>query len=103
MTDLKIMLTGCLLYEDKETKQQKTRLGYHLMEPSMKQNEKNFKGFTDLGVYYDGSEIYNKLPVEIFGQVVTAIIEEKPNPRNPLRKTSVIKSIKAGSSVIDLV
>lgn len=101
--ELKIRLTGCLAYEDKESKQPKTRLGYILADPSMKQDTKNFKGYADLGVYYDSHDNFNKIPTDFYGEVVIASVEDKPNPKNPLKMTRVIKSIKLGNNVIDLV
>lgn len=101
--ELKIELKNVMIYSDKETGNLKTRLGYNLIDSSMKQITDKFKGFADLAVYYDGDEVFKKIPQEIIGTVVVAIIEEVANVRNPLRKTSIIKGIKVGNSVITLV
>lgn len=97
------MLTGCLIYNDKTTNEVKTRLGYIMAEPSMKQNTDKFKGYAELSSFYDGADNFNKIPVEFFGNVVIATLENKPNPRNPLREVKVIKSLKLGSNVVTLV
>lgn len=101
--ELKITLTSCLVYEDKTTGKNKTRLGYMVADVSFRQDSEKFKGFPDLSVFYDGTDIFTKLPVDWFGVSVIATIENKPNPRNPLRENKVIKSLKLGNSVINLV
>lgn len=101
--ELKITLTSCLVYQDKITSQDKTRLGYIVADTSFRQNTDKFKGYPDLSIFYDGTEVFNKLPVEWFGVTLLATIENKPNPRNPLRENKVIKSLKLGSNVINLV
>lgn len=103
MNEIKITLTGCLVYEDKTTKELKTRLGYVMADPNFKQNTEKFKGYAELSAFYDGVEIFNKIPVEFFGVPCIATLENKPNPRNPLREVKVIKSIKCGNSVVNLV
>lgn len=101
--ELKITLTSCLVYQDKTTNQDKTRVGYIVADTSFRQDSEKFKGFPDLSIFYDGTEVFNKLPVDWFGLPVVATIESKPNPRNPLRETKVIKTLKLGSNVINLV
>lgn len=103
MNEIKITLTCSLVYEDKTTKELKTRLGYVMSDPSFKQNTEKFKGFAELSAFYDGREIFDKIPVDFYGIPVIATLETRPNPRNPLRETKIIKSIKAGNNVISLV
>ena len=101
--ELKITVTSCLVYEDKTTSKIKTRLGYIVADTNFRQDSEKFKGFPDLSIFYDGTDVFNKLPVDWFGIPVIATIENKPNPRNPLRETKVIKSLKLNNNVINLV
>lgn len=62
-----------------------------------------FKGYSDLKLFYDNTNAFDKLPVDVIGKVVSATIEDKSSTFNPLRKSSVITCIEYKGIKYDLL
>lgn len=101
--NLKIMLTNCLVYEDKQTGLKKTRIGYTMAEDQFLQETEKFKGFPELSAFYDSVEPFERIPKDFFRKTVTATVEDQPNPRNPLKLTKIITQLKLDNRVINLL
>ena len=87
----KITILNVLKYEKEGRKG--TRIAIIFPDKNNIQSRDSFKGFADISVYYDNHDVFNAIPVDIIGRECEAILEEKVNPNNPLRRSTVIKSI----------
>lgn len=99
----KVELLSCLAYNDKKSNEPKTRLGYRLLEDKFRQNTKNLKGFSELSYYIDGHDVFNKLESTYFGVQAELEISTEPSKSNPLKSIQVLKSIKVGDNVINIL
>lgn len=97
---IQVELLSVLAYTDKKTNEPKTRLAYRCLEPRYKQNSKNLKGFSELSIYLDTHDVFNKLTVDMFGVQAELEFEEKPTISNPLKNLLTLKTIKVGNNVI---
>lgn len=98
-----VELLNCLAYTDKKTNQPKTRLSYRCLESKYRQETKNLKGFSELCVYVDGQDLFNKLSIDMFGLQSELEFIESPSASNPLKNTLILKSVKVGNNVINLL
>lgn len=98
-----IMLLNVLAYEKKETGKKGTRLGLIFSEKESLQDTDKFKGFSEISLYYDGHEVFNKIPVSWIGRPLIAYIKEISNPSNPMRKKQVISCLEFENNSIDLL
>lgn len=98
-----IMLLSVLAYEKKETEKKGTRLGLIFSEKESLQDTDKFKGFSEISLYYDGHEVFNKIPVSWIGRPLIAYIKEISNPSNPMRKKQVISCLEYENNSIDLL
>lgn len=96
-------LISLVAYTDKKTNQPKTRIGYRLLDNKYRQSTDKMKGFSELSVYVDGHDIFNKFKADWCGCQVELELEERPSTSNPLRNIQVIKNIKVGDNVISLL
>lgn len=96
-----IMLLNVLTYE-KEGKKG-TRLGFIFAEKDSLGETDKFKGFKEISTYYDGHEVFNKIPLGFIGKPITAFITEKKNPFNPMKSTQVISSLSYENNTVDLL
>lgn len=100
---LQVELLSALAYTDKKTNQPKTRIGYRLLESKYRQNSSNMKGFSELSYYLDGHEAFNKLDANCFGVQAEIDVSNEPSKSNPLKNVQVLKSIKVGDNVINIL
>lgn len=98
-----ILLLNVLAYEKKDTKKKGTRLGLIFTDKDSLQDAEKFKGFSDVSLYYEGHDVFNKIPVSWIGRPLTAYIKEISNPSNPMRKKQVISCIEYENNSIDLL
>ena len=63
------------------------------------QNNAKFKGLSVIETYYNGFEIFDKIPLEYFGCKVSIILKRDINPLNPLKQQLQVVKIND----IDLV
>ena len=98
-----IMLLNVLAYEKKDTGKNGTRLGLIFTEKESLQDTDKFKGFSEISLYYDGHEVFNKIPLNWIGRPITAYIKEVTNPSNPMRKKQVISCLEYENNSIDLL
>ena len=101
--EYQVELISCLVYEDKETKAKKTRLGYRMLDPKLIQVSDKFKGYSELSFFLDGTKLFDWLKGSDFGVQVTIKVTEVPSVSNPLRKSVVLQSVKIGNEHIDLL
>ena len=98
-----VELLSCLAYIDKKTNEPKTRLGYRCLEPKYRQNTKNMKGYSELSVYLDSHNLFDKLTPDMFGLQSELEFKEEPNPTNPTKKILTLINIKVGNNVISVL
>lgn len=96
-----VMLLNVLKYEKNEKKG--TRIGLIFAEKDSLQETPNFKGYKEIGVFYDGHEVFSKIPKDFIGRPVTAYIKEITNPINPLKKSQIIATLEYENNSIDLL
>lgn len=98
-----IMILNVLAYEKAETGKKGTRLGLIFAEKDSLTDSDKFKGYNEVSIFYDGHEVFNKVPLEFIGRPVTAYIKEIANPSNPLKKKQIISCLEYENNSIDLV
>ena len=90
-------------YQDKDTKEFKTRIEYIPIEKGALSNRTNFKGFTPIGGYSNKNDILEKLTETDFMNQATLVGEEISNPRNPFKKSIRLKQLITKNATIDLL
>lgn len=98
-----IMLLNVLAYEKKETGKKGTRLGLIFSEKESLQDTDKFKGFSEISLYYDGHEVFDKIPLSWIGRPLVAYIKDVSSPSNPIRKKQVISSLEYENNTIYLL
>lgn len=97
-----VELLSCLTYKDKDG-DLSTRLGYRLLSLDYLQDSSKFKGFSEMSYFCKGSDLFDKLSKQHFGVQAELTTEERPSQSNPLKKITVVKSIKVGNELISLL
>lgn len=101
--ELKVTILNFLRYEDKETKAPKVRIGYINNESAYIENSAKFRGYPELSVFLDDNGLWDKLTMDLVGQIATFTFDKKPNPRNPLRDLTILKKISCKNVNIDIL
>lgn len=101
--EIKIILLNAMVYEDKKTKELKTRIGYVPVEKGSLQNRDKFKGYTDIGAYVSKTDILEKLNETDFLNQATLVAEEVQNTSNPFKKSVRLKQLITKNATIDLL
>lgn len=100
---LSVTILNFLSYEDKDTKVPKVRIGYINNDSKYVENSAKFKGYPELSVYLDDNGLWEKLNINLVGQVAEFEFEKRVNPRNPLKDINILKSIKCKDAVVDIL
>lgn len=98
-----VELLNCLVFEDKKTKVIKTRLGYRMLDPQLVQASDKYKGYSELAFFIDGTKLFDWFKSTDFGVQATIEVDEVPSASNPLRKTTILKSVRVGNEHINLL
>lgn len=101
--DLPVTILNFLLYEDKETKEKKIRIGYLISDKEYCQNSVKFKGYAECSVYLDSDKQWEDLDVSLCGKPATFKFIEVINPRNPLKKINKLTCIITKDGSIDII
>lgn len=101
--EIKIVLLNAMKYKDKETGQEKLRLGYVPFGKEALRNEEKFKGFTELGGYTDKVDILNELKDTDFMQEATLVGEEVSYAKNPFKKYMRLTKLITKNATISLL
>lgn len=97
---VQVELLNVCKYETKEEKKQRTMINYRILsEEALQQRSEKFKGYAVLTAYFDGWEVYEKIPNNYCGKAVNLIIEKTQSPYDPLKEISRVVKIND----IDLV
>ena len=96
-------LLNCLVYSDKKTNEPVTRLAYKFKSSEYIQDAEKFKGYAELAYFSNGTSLFDKMKKEYFGVPCEIEITEQPSKSNPLKKTTVFKSIKVGNELVNLL
>lgn len=101
--EIKIVLINAMKYKDKETGQDKVRIGYVPFGKDALRNEEKFKGFTELGGYTERTEVLNELKETDFMQEATLIGEEISYAKNPFKKYMKLTKLITKNATISLL
>ena len=80
----------------------KSFLSFFFAEESNLSTTEKFKGYPDLKVFYDNTNAFDKIPVDLIGKTVLATIEDRFNKFNPLKKSSTIICVEHKGIKYDL-
>lgn len=88
-----IELIGLLKYE-KDGKQG-TRISYRFSDKEFFNNGSSgrSKGYSDLSIFVNGHEVYDKIPAEWCGKICILEYDEEPYPNNPFKRRTVFTKI----------
>lgn len=104
MEEMLIVIDNALVYAKKDGSGNGTRIGYRFIgDGVLANNGSKFKGYASLSHFTASEDLFNKLPLEIFGQPVVAVVVTEPSRYNPLESRKVLKSVEFEGNVIDLV
>lgn len=92
-----------LLKYDSEKAGKGTRLSFRMLGTQYLSNYKSLKGYEIKDCYFQGHEVYEKVPETFIGAKVVAEIIEDPNNTDPLKAKRIIKSLTCGEETIELV
>lgn len=101
--EIKIILINAMVYKDKQSGEEKTRICYIPVDKGALQVTNNFKGFTDIGGYSNRTDILDKLQESDFMNQATLVGEEVSNARNPFKKSIRLKQLVTKNATIDLL
>lgn len=95
----KIELIGLLKYEKDGKKG--TRIAYRFLGKEFYADGSNgrSKGFSDLQLFLDGHDVYDRIPADWCGKECTIEYSKEPLPNNPFKERVVFKKLND----IDLV
>lgn len=91
--NIKVELLNVIRYERKEDKKVRTMINYRVINDDSLANNDKYKGYSVLTSYYDGDEVFKKIPHKLCGTAVDMFIEKVPSVTNPLKETSLVKKI----------
>lgn len=98
--EVQVELLNACKYETKEDKKKRTMIGYRILSEEANQSKSDkFKGYAVLNAYFDGHEVYDKIPNNYFGKSVKLVIKKETSPYDPMREVSRVVKIND----IDLV
>lgn len=98
--EVQVELLNVCKYETKENKKQRTMINYRLLNEEANQSKsEKFKGYAVLTSYFDGWEVFEKIPENYFGHSVKLIIKKETSLYDPLKEISKVVKIND----IDLV
>lgn len=94
---MEVELLNVIKYTTKDNRNRCILRFISLDKSSITTNSK-FKGISIIEQYYDGFEVFEKLPIDLFGQKCTITTKRVQSPSNPLTQT--VKVVKVND--IDL-
>lgn len=97
-----IRVLNVMCYKDKQTEALKTRIGFIFTGKEQLVNGPKFKGFSELSCYYDGNLI-DRIPIDLICSPVTATLQTRSNPSNPMKSSKIIKDIEYKNNVYSLL
>lgn len=98
-----IQIQNVMTYIDKKDGKPKTRVGFFLSDVSQKADNKSYRGYSELSLFYDGNEIFNKISNDMIGKPLLAKLKTITNVTNPMKSHQVIESFRYAGSTINLL
>ena len=89
--ELEVQLLNVVKYKTKDNRD-RTILRFISLDKDKMVNNDKFKGITIIDMYYDGYDVFDKIPFDLVGKRVTVTTEVISNISNPLLQT--LKVIK---------
>lgn len=93
-TSFDVELLNVCKYVTKEDNRKRTMLNYRLLDNNALQSKGDkFKGYSVLSQYYDGHEVYDKIPAEWCGCKVTFVLTKQVSQFDPTKEVSRVVKI----------
>lgn len=96
----KIMITSVLCYGEYE---KKTKLSYILIGKDRFADNDNFKGYTPVDSWFNGSKVFNSITKDLIGKPIDANFNIKPDYKNPLNTRGSLESLDNNGVIINLI
>ena len=98
--EFKAELLNVIKYERKTDKSIRTMISYRLLDPKALQTESTkFKGYAVLNAYFDGVEVFDKIPDKYCGSACDFVMKKEVSTYDPTKEFSKLVKIND----IDLV
>ena len=95
---MEVELLNVIKYQTKDNRE-RTMLRFRSIDKDSFSDNSKFKGYSVIESYYDGYDVFDKIPKELFGVRVVINLKRLINPSNPLKQS--LKVVKVND--IDLV
>lgn len=99
----KIVILNVLTYEDKNSKEPRTRLSFIFQDEKYFIDSTNLKGRSEIACYYNNGDVFKKVPSGVIGKPINATLETRVSPYNPMRSTQIIKAIEVNGAMVNLI
>lgn len=94
-----VEILNIIKYQNKDGKDS-VRIGYRLLDKESIANTEKFKGYSELSIYLDNADVFDKISVDYCGIALKFKLEEIASPINPMRKKVVLKEILLNDKTI---
>lgn len=101
--DVEIMILNVMRYTKQGETNEKSRMGYIMINKDCFSSRDKFRGYSELAVYDDSTLYFDKIPIDFIGQKCRAKVEEIPNPQNPLKPRKVFSEVSCNGKTVRLV
>lgn len=98
-----IQIQNVMTYIDKKDGKPKTRVGFFLSDINQKADNKSYRGYSELSLFYDGDDIFKKITNDMIGKPLSAKLKTITNITNPMKSHQVIESFRYAGSVISFL
>lgn len=93
-TKYEVELLNVCKYVTKEGSKKRTMFNYRLLDSTALQSKSElFKGYAVLSQYYDGHEVFDKIPSEWCGCKVTIVVKRVPSSYDPTKEISKVITV----------
>lgn len=91
MNSMEVELLNAIKYVTKD-KRNRTLIHFRVLGENAVSSSDKFKGVTILDGYFDGFEVFDRIPVNYFGCKVTLYYEKQPSKNDPFKEvTKIVK------------
>lgn len=98
-----IMILNVMNYDKKDGNGKGTRIGFIFTGKDTFSRDGRVIGYPEQSIFYDGVNVFDKVPIDFICKPIVATLEEVNNPRYPLRSLKTITSIELNGQVVNLL
>lgn len=92
MDTMEVELLNVIKYTTKDNRQ-RTMIHFRLIDDKANVCTDKFKGIGILDSYFNGHDVFDKIPLEYFGRKVNMTLDKVQNPTDPRKETTRIVKI----------